>query len=213
MLFKDRHDAGRRLAAALQAYRGKGALVMAVPRGGVIVAGPVAESLVAPLDVVIPRKVGLPGNPELAVAAVAPGGTVIYNERLMRTLNLQREELKPAVDREQVEIKRRLQAYRGQARQAELTGRIVIVVDDGIATGLTMEAALLSLRQARPDRLVLAIPVAPPDTLERLQSHVDHLICLAAPEPFYAVGQFYEDFGQVTDAEVKAVLAKFRKDN
>ncbi|MBC7323902.1 MAG: phosphoribosyltransferase, partial [Moorella sp. (in: Bacteria)] len=131
MLFKDRHDAGRRLAAALQAYRGKGVLVMAVPRGGVIVAGPVAESLAAPLDVVIPRKVGLPGNPELAVAAVAPGGTVIYNEHLLRTLNLRREELKPAVDREQVEIKRRLQAYRGQARQAELTGRIVIVVDDG----------------------------------------------------------------------------------
>ncbi|HBT48147.1 MAG TPA: phosphoribosyltransferase [Peptococcaceae bacterium] len=207
MLFEDRQEAGEKLAAPLKEYAGRDVLVLAVPRGGVVVARPIAAALGAELDVIIPRKVGAPGNPELAVAAVAPDGTVIYNEGLMRALGLKRQELKEAVAGELREIRRRTRVYRGEKAPPRIKGRTVVVVDDGLATGLTMEAALASLKEDEPRELVLAVPVAPPDTVARLKPLVARAVCLATPEPFYAVGQFYRRFPQVDDEEVLAILA------
>ncbi|MDN5325341.1 MAG: putative phosphoribosyl transferase [Moorella sp. (in: firmicutes)] len=206
MLFKDRRDAGRQLACALQGYLGQEALILAVPRGGVLVAVPVVKALDAEMDLIIPRKVGLPANPEVAAAAVAPDGTVLYNDKVLEACHLTPADLQGAVDRELAEIKRRLTLYRGNRPFPVMSGRLVIIVDDGIATGLTIKAALKSVRKYKPRRLVLAVPVAPPDTLTVLSPMVEDLVCLATPEPFYAVGQFYSDFRQVTDAEVQACL-------
>lgn len=206
MLFKDRKDAGRRLAGALQGYRGQGALILAVPRGGVLVAVPVAEALEAEMDLIIPRKVGLPANPELAAAAVAPDGTVLYNDKVLKAYHVTPADLQGAVERELAEIKRRLTLYRGNRTAPVMEGRLIIIVDDGIATGLTIMAAIKSVRKYRPSLLVLAIPVAPPDTVKVLSPMVEDLVCLATPESFYAVGQFYRDFRQVSDAEVQACL-------
>jgi len=211
MLFKDRCDAGRQLAEKLQDYRGYNVLVLAVPRGGVVVAEAIAQSLDTELDLIIPRKVGLPGNPELAAAAVAPDGTVIYNEPVLKAFDLVPGDLNAAVQRELTEIKRRLEVYRGNRHQPEITGRVVIIVDDGIATGLTITAALKSLLKAMPEKLVLAVPVAPPETLASLQPFTGEIVCLLQPTPFYAVGQFYQNFSQVSDDEVKTILANLQK--
>ncbi|MGB9662517.1 MAG: phosphoribosyltransferase [Moorellaceae bacterium] len=208
MLFRDRADAGMKLAEALKEYAGQDVLVLAIPRGGVVVARPVAEALAAELDLIVPRKVGAPGNPELAIAAVAPDGTVIYNHGILKALKLRPEDLAPAVSRELEEIKRRMQVYRGGREKPQVQGRTVIVIDDGLATGLTMEAALISLAREQPRKLILAVPVAPSDTIERLRPLVHRVVCLATPDPFYAVGQFYFSFTQVGDDEVKAILHK-----
>lgn len=206
MFFKDRQEAGRKLAQALSLFSGRDVLVLAIPRGGVVVAGPVAAALRAELDVIIPRKVGAPGNKELAVAAVAPDGTVLYNEKALNLLGLNRKDLIPEIDREMREIERRLRVYRGDRKEPRVKGRTVIVIDDGLATGFTMEAALVSLTKKEPRELILAVPVAPPDTLERLRPLVSEAVCLVTPEPFYAVGQFYQSFPQVEDEEVLAIL-------
>jgi putative phosphoribosyl transferase len=206
MIFSNRLDAGQKLAASLKQYAGKDVLVLAIPRGGVVVAKPVAEILQAELDVIIPRKVGAPGNPELAVAAVAPDGMVIYNDRILSALRLAKEDLTPAVARELAEIKRRIRVYRGEKEEPRVKGRIVIVIDDGLATGLTVEAALVSLAKRSPQALVLAVPVAPPDTIERLRPLVHEIVCPVTPEPFYAVSEFYHSFPQVEDAEVLTLL-------
>lgn len=208
MLFKDRKEAGKKLAQVLNHFSGRDALVLAIPRGGVVVAEPVAEALEAELDVIIPRKVGAPGNKELAVAAVAPDGTVLYNERALNLLGLNKEDLAPEIEKEIKEIKRRLQVYRGHREEPRVKDRVVIVIDDGLATGFTMEAALASLTKKEPRELILAVPVAPPDTLERLRSLVNEAVCLVTPEPFYAVGQFYLSFPQVEDEEVLSILRK-----
>ncbi|SMC00175.1 Predicted phosphoribosyltransferase [Thermanaeromonas toyohensis ToBE] len=208
MLFRDRQEAGKKLAQALSAFAGRDVLILAIPRGGVVVAGPVAAALKAELDVIIPRKVGAPGNKELAVAAVTPDGTVLYNEKALNLLGLNKEELTPEIDREIKEIERRLQVYRGTRKEPRVKGRTVIIIDDGLATGFTMEAALISLTKKEPRELILAVPVAPPDTLERLRPLVSEVVCLFTPEPFYAVGQFYHSFPQVEDEEVLAILRR-----
>lgn len=210
MIFKNRREAGERLSQALLGYRGRRPLVLAVPRGGVVVAAPIVEALEGELDLIIPRKVGIPVNPELAAAAVMPDGTVIYNTEFMEALGIKPADLQRLIWREINEIKRRMEAYRGGASMPDINGRVVIIVDDGIATGLTIEAALRAVRKEKPGILVLAVPVAPPDTAARLRGLVDDLICLATPEPFYAVGQFYEDFGEVSDEEVKEIYSRYR---
>lgn len=209
-LFQDRRSAGRLLAEKLMHYRGEDVLVLGVPRGGVIVAAEVAKALEAPLDVIVPRKIGAPFNPELALGAVAPDGTVIYDERLLGILGLKKEDLREEVERQLQEIARRLRLYRGGRKHLECAGRTVIVVDDGVATGFTLRAALRSIRGQRPKKLVLAVPVAPPESLAKLSCEADEVICLETPEEFYAVGQFYCDFRQTSDQEVIDALAHNR---
>ncbi len=214
-MFTDRRDAGRRLAARLQHLQKPDAVVIGIPRGGVIVAAEVAAALNAPLDVIVPRKIGAPFNPELAVGAVAPDGTIFYDEALISYAGIDRQDLEQQAARELQEIGRRLSVYQvarsgGSGAAPEYRGRTVILVDDGIATGYTVQAALLSLRQQKPGRLVLAAPVSPPDSLARLRPDADEIICLLVPEDFYAVGQFYQDFHQTTDQEVIAALAHNR---
>src|SRR5665648_806392 len=205
MVFADRHDAGRRLAAALERYRGSpDAIVLGVPRGGVVVAAEVARELGLPLDIVVTRKIGAPGNPEYAVGAVDADGRVfagalagIPEEYLQRCLLLEREE-----------IARRLHAYRAGRPALDLAGKTVLVVDDGIATGLTLRAAVRYLKDRGARRVVVAAPVAAPDSAVRLRAEADDVVTLDEPPGFSAVGQFYERFDQTSDAEVRALLAR-----
>jgi len=210
MLFNDRRDAGRRLARSLAARDVPSPVVLGIPRGGVVVAFEVSRALGAPLDVVIPRKIGAPGNPELAIGAVAQDGTLVVDQALVKALDVSEGYLEEEAARQKAEIGRRLSLYRQGTSAVPLEGATVIVVDDGIATGATVLAALRGLRSGRPARLVLAVPVAPPDTLDRLAVEADEVICLATPEPFYAVGQFYRHFEQTADEEVVDLLSKRR---
>jgi len=214
-LFYDRRDAGRQLAQALAArgYRGDGLLVLGIPRGGVVVASEVARALDAPLDVVMARKLRAPYQPELAIGAVvsgecagAPPHLTLIDETLARATGATREYLEEEVRHQRAEIERRLRAYRGDRPLHDVRGRTVIVVDDGIATGYTFRAALEGLRRQHPARLVAAVPVAPAESLTSLRQFADDVVCLATPEPFLAVGVWYEDFSQTTDEEVIALL-------
>ncbi len=209
MRFLDRHHAGRELAAALAGKIEGPAVVLALPRGGVPVGLEIARALKAPLDLVMVRKIGAPGQPELALAAVANGEhpELVVNRDVMRMTGADEAWLEQEKARELEEIARRRRRYLGDRERPPLEGRTVIVVDDGIATGATMLAALRAVRRARPGRLVLAVPVAPPDTIARLEPEVDRVICLHRPRDFMAVGQFYEDFTQTSDEEVIAALA------
>jgi putative phosphoribosyl transferase len=209
-MFADRRDAGRRLAASLQHLKRPGVIVLGIPRGGVIVAAEAAAALDALLDIIVPRKIGAPFNPELAVGAVAPDGTVFFDEALIAYVGIDRKDLERQAAGELREIGRRLALYRGGRPAPEYSGRTVILVDDGIATGYTIQAALRSLRQQKPDRLVLAVPVAPRDSLARLGQDADEVVCLLVPEDFYAVGQFYADFRQTSDQEVIEALEQSR---
>lgn len=207
MVFADRHDAGQKLAAKLTAYRGKNTVVLGIPRGGVVVAAEVAKELNAPLDLIIPRKIGAPFHKELAVGAVAPDGTVILDEKSLEMFGLKKGDLQVEISQQVKEIERRSRSYRANREPLDFRGKAVIVVDDGIATGLTAKAALRSIRKADPDSLVLAVPVASMEAAAQLKKDVDELVCLLVPEVFSAVGQFYEDFSQTTDEEVTAALA------
>ena len=206
LVFADRHDAGQKLAAKLTAYRGKNTVVLGIPRGGVVVAAEVAKELNAPLDLIIPRKIGAPFHKELAVGAVAPDGTVILDEKSLEMLGLKKGDLQVEISQQVKEIERRARSYRANREPLDFRGKAVIVVDDGIATGLTAKAALRSIRKADPDSLVLAVPVASMEAAAQLKKDVDELVCLLVPEVFSAVGQFYEDFSQTTDEEVTAAL-------
>ncbi len=208
MTFRDRRDAGRRLAEALGTYRARQPVVLAIPRGGIVVGYEVAVALDAPLDVVVPRKLRAPFNPELAIGAVTADGSVYYDMPLVGTLNVPGDYLKEEIAFQVEEIQRRLQAYRGDRPPPELEGRTAIVVDDGIATGSTMIAALRSVRRMKPAALVAAIPVAPPEGADNLRQEADEVICLATPMMFYAVGQFYDDFAQTTDEECVTLLRR-----
>ena len=211
MTFQDRSDAGRRLAKALSGYKGRSAVVLALPRGGVPVAAEVAAALGAPLDLILVRKIGVPTQPELAMGAVVDGATpiVVRNEEVIELSGTTVEEFDAACATELAEIERRRQLYIGDRARAEIAGQVVIIIDDGIATGATTRAALQAIRNRKPKELVLAVPVAPPDTVTQLRQEVDALICLETPELFGAIGYFYRNFGQVSDQEVIAILKRF----
>jgi putative phosphoribosyl transferase len=206
--FVDRHDAGRALARALGRYRQDHPAVLGIPRGGVPVAAEVARELDADLDVIVVRKLGAPTQPELGIGAVVDGDhpQSVLNDELIGELGVSREYLAREIETQLAEVRRRQHAYRAGREPVPLEGRTAIVVDDGIATGGSTRAALRGVRRARPKRLVLAVPVAPPSTLEMLASEADEIVCLSAPEEFFAVGQFYRDFHQVSDDEVIRTL-------
>lgn len=209
--FRDRADAGHRLAKALAKYKGRNAVVLALPRGGVPVAAEIAATLDAPLDLILVRKIGMPSQPELAMGAVVDGlaPIVVRNEEVLRASGTTAHEFDKVCEKERAEIERRRKLYIGDRPRAEITGRVVIVVDDGIATGTTTRAALQAIRKQKPKELVLAVPVAPRETVAELRGEVDALICLETPEPFLAIGYFYRDFEQVGDEEVVAILRRF----
>lgn len=206
-MFFDRRDAGRALAKALrEAAIVENAIVLGLPRGGVPVAYEVASKLRLPLDVFIVRKLGVPFEPELAMGAVASGGIVVLNERVLRLYSIRREAVDDAIAREQEEIARRETAYRDGRPALPLNGRTVVVIDDGLATGATMRAAIRALHPIAA-RLIVGVPVAAAGTCEQIRQEVDQLISLECPESFSAVGEFYRDFEPTTDAEVRALLA------
>jgi putative phosphoribosyl transferase len=211
VIFADRAEAGERLAEALVALAGPDIVILAIPRGGVIVGEAVARALGAPLDVVIPRKIGAPGNPELGIGAVAPGVRVL-DERMIQALGVPGEYLEREIRAQEREIDRRQQAYRAGRPPIDVRGKVAVVVDDGIATGGTAAAALRWARSQGAESVVLAVPVAPFASLERLRPEADRTIVLATPEPFLAVGEWYVHFDQTTDGEVVAALARAHGD-
>ena len=220
--FADREEAGRELARALESLRLDEPLVLGVPRGGVAVAAPVARALAGELDVIVVRKVGAPTQPELGIGAVGAWGEPWLDERLVQALGVPSDRLRLEIDIERAEARRRVEAYRVNARPADtagtdvahpdVEGRDVVVVDDGIATGGTVITAARLLRVRGPSRLVLAVPVAPAEGVRRAEEAYDDVVAVHTPEPFYAVGQWYRDFHQVSDDEVRALLAGVSQD-
>jgi putative phosphoribosyl transferase len=210
-LFSDRMDAGRQLAAALARYAARSdVLVLALPRGGVPVAFEVAQSLGAPLDLFLVRKLGVPGHEEFAMGAIASDGVVVVDDAVIRALQIDDASLDAVVRRERKELQRRAHNYRDDRPPPRVDGCTVILVDDGLATGSTMRAAVTALREENPARIVVAVPVAAPSTCESFRTGdiaADDVVCLYTPEPFHAVGLWYENFGQTTDAEVRRLLA------
>lgn len=211
-LYKDRHEAGNRLAEELVKLNIEDALVIGIPRGGVVVAAGVAKKLGFPLDIIIPRKVGAPFNPEVAVGAVTQDGTVILNHMVMDLYNINREEIGGLVNEQVAEIKRRMIKYRGRDDYPYNKGKTILLVDDGIATGFTVKAAIASIKNIfAPKKIILAVPVAPPDMVRTLAEDVDEILCPLVPDNFYAVGQFYDNFEQTGDEEVKELLESNEK--
>ena len=206
--FADRREAGVVLADALAAYRGApDLLVLGLPRGGVPVAWEVATALRAPLDVLVVRKLGAPNWEELAVGAIASGGLVVLNDDVVRSLRISNEQLQQVIDREAAELARREEAYRGGRPLIELAGKTVILVDDGIATGASMLAAIRAIRAAGPAKIVVAVPVAPPSACRQLAEAADDVVSVWVPPSFMAVGEYYRDFRQTSDDEVRKLLA------
>jgi predicted phosphoribosyltransferase len=207
MVFRDRTDAGRALARRLRHFAHRpDVLVLALPRGGVPVAYEVARALGAPLDVFLVRKLGVPGQEELAMGAIATGGVRVLNDEVVNALQIPDEVIDSVADTEWRELERRERAYRDDRPLPELRGRTVILIDDGLATGTTMRAAVAALRQLGPQRIVVAVPVAAVSSCEDFRDLVDEVVCAQTPEPFYAVGSWYDDFTQTSDAEVHALL-------
>jgi predicted phosphoribosyltransferase len=206
-VFQNRREAGRQLAERLAGDRNRpDVIVLALPRGGVPVAYEVARALGAPLDVFVVRKLGLPGHEELAMGAVATGGVRVLNQELVDRLQIPPHVIDAVSAREQAELRRREQLYRGGRPLPDVAGRTAILIDDGLATGATMQAAIKALRQLAPARIVVAVPTAPRDTCEALRSEADEVICDITPEPFFGVGLWYADFSQTSDDEVRALL-------
>lgn len=211
MTFHDRTEAGRRLAAALMQYKDKDPVVLALPRGGVPVAAEIAAALDAPLDLLLVRKIGVPMQPELAMGAVVDGAAplTVRNEDVIAMAGISEKTFAEVRDRELEEIARRHRRYLGARPSAEIVGRTAIVVDDGIATGATTRAALRATRMRKPKTLVLAVPVAPTETLEALKNDADEIVCVESHEPFGAIGFFYHDFHQLEDDDVIEILSRF----
>jgi predicted phosphoribosyltransferase len=210
--YRDRVEAGQRLATDLREYVGKkDIVVLGIPRGGVILGYEVAVALGAPLDVVVPRKIGAPGNPEFAVGAVTEDGTTVLNRETLNMLGITERQLKKTIDDEVAEVKRRVKTYRGGEDPVSLTGKTAIIVDDGLATGATMKAAVAATKGREASRIIVAVPVAPPEAVKELSKHVDEVICPLVYEPFFAIGQFYDDFSQVDDEQVITLLRLARE--
>lgn len=208
MLFKDRRDAGKKLANRLvEKYRGvPDLLVLGLPRGGIPVAFEVAMALDAPLDVFVVRKIGVPDYEELAIGAIAGGGAVVWNEQLIRQLRIPGAAINAIIEREKSELARRENLYRHGRKASEIANKAVIVVDDGLATGASMRVAAVALRRLNPKRIIVAVPVAAEDTCEEFKAEVDDTVCFTTPNPFVAVGTWYDDFDQTTDREVERLL-------
>ncbi len=209
MHFRDRVEAGQRLASKLAWLRDQqGVIVLGVPRGGVVVASEVAKALHAPLDVYITRKLGAPHNPELAIGALASDGSAFLDQDMIRSRGVPDEFVQDEIERQRKEIARRMSAYRGARPEPDLRDKTVVLVDDGVATGATVAASLRAIRQRRPKQLILAVPVGAADSISSLQKEADRVVCLYSPEVFWAVGSFYSDFGQTSDEEVIQLLAQ-----
>ena len=211
--FRNRAHAGQVLAERLRDYAGRDdVLVLGLPRGGVPVAYEVASELGVGLDVFLVRKLGVPGREELAFGAIASGGALVLNEEVVRSLRIDEASARAVADRERAELARRAEAYRGTTDPPDVDAKTVIVVDDGLATGASMRAAVEALRQLGPERIVVAVPAAAPQTCEDLRAEVDEVVCAVTPEPFLAVGMWYEDFSETTDEDVRQLLARSRQE-
>ena len=208
MMFRDRLEAGERLAEVLSDYRGERVAVIAIPRGGVEVGYVIAERFDSPLEVTVPRKIGSPMDPELAVGAVAEDGTIYVEEDVVKMLGVREDWIRVEAERELQEVRRRLELYRGGKPLPELRGYVVLLVDDGIATGATIIATARFLRKLNPKSLVIAAPVAPPEVLPKLSREADDVRCVETPTPFFAIGQFYQDFSQLDDSKVIEYLSR-----
>jgi predicted phosphoribosyltransferase len=209
IIFADRREAGQQLAEKLVHYAGRNeVIVLALPRGGVPVGYEVAQALKAPLDVFVVRKLGVPGHEELALGAIAPSGVRVLNDEIVSGLALPPHVIDAVTAKEEKELLRRERLYRGGRPQLQVNGRTIILVDDGLATGSTMRAAIFALRKSHAARIVAAVPVGSPDTCDAIRADADEVICATAPEPFFGVGQWYEDFSQTSDDEVRALLAR-----
>jgi putative phosphoribosyl transferase len=207
--FGDRAEAGRKLAAELREYAGRqDVVVLALPRGGVPVAFEVARKLRAPLDVFVVRKLGLPAQPELAMGAIASGGARVLNDEVVQAAGILPETIEAVTAREREELGRREQLYRGEQPSLAIDGKTVILVDDGVATGSTMRVAVQALRRQRPAQIVVAVPVAPRQTCEELRGEADYVVCTRTPEPFMAIGVWYEQFRQTSDDEIRDLLGR-----
>jgi predicted phosphoribosyltransferase len=206
--FKDRRDAGRQLAARLSKYKNANAVVLALPRGGVPVGFEVAEFLNLPLDVFLVRKLGVPGREELALGAIASGGVLVLNQDIVHKTGVDEEVIDAIAEREQKELERREHAYRDGRPAAAIEGRTAVLVDDGLATGATMLAAARAVRKLRPEWLVVAVPVAAPETCAYFRNEADEIVCAETPRPFRAVGLWYEEFPQTSDEEVRDLLTR-----
>jgi len=213
MIFKDRMDAGRQLVRRLDHLRDRSPIVLALPRGGVVVAYEIARALGCALDVIVARKLGAPRNPEFGFGAIGPGGERVIDKGSVRMLGLSEADIEAVAARELEELGRRLHHYRGDRAMPDLHERTAIMVDDGLATGVTARAALRSVRRMEPGRLVLAVPVSPPDTAELISAEVDEFVCLHTPAAFMAVGQWYQVFDQTPDEEVIRLLELARRDS
>ena len=217
-MFADRIDAGQRLGATLREFIGQEcaedeAVVLALPRGGVPVAYQVAKALGSTLDVFVVRKLGAPQQPELAMGAIASGGVRVLNEEVVRALHVTPEQLADTAERETRELERRERAYRGDRAPADVKDKCILLVDDGVATGYTMRAAVAALRQREPRKIIIAVPVAAKDTCEELKRHADAVVCLMTPYDFAAVGQWYRHFDQTSDEEVRLLLERSTEAN
>lgn len=209
--FRDRVEAGRILAERLEEYAGRAdVIVLALPRGGVPVGFEVARQLGVPLDVFLVRKLGVPGREELAFGAIASGGATVLNEEVVASLGIDGETIAAVARREQAELERREEAYRGTRAPPDVAGKVVLLVDDGLATGASMRAAVKALRHLGPERIVVAVPTAARQTCEDFRPDVDDIVCAMTPEPFLAVGMWYQDFSETTDDDVRALLGRAR---